>query len=135
MVKTLQKVLGRSFGKSAISYPSQNEGEEDPRYYLAEEVEKIVGAAKGQYKVLFRPAAETGARAGELYALPVDDILFENNVIRINKSMYNQKTGSAKTRNATRWINVKGYVMEMLKQHLNGRTTRLVFLSRRRLRS
>lgn len=131
IVKTLQKALGKRFGKNTVSYPS-NGREENPRCYLAEEVDKIVGAAKGQYRVLFKLAAETGARAGELYALTVDDLLFEHSVIRINKSMYEQKTGSPKTKNATRWINVKRYVMEMLKAHLNGRTQGLVFQSKRK---
>jgi len=132
IVSTLQLALGKRFGRGAISYPSQTEGEEDPRCYLAEEVQQIVDAAKVQYKLLFKLAAETGARAGELYALTVDDILVQHNVIRINKSMYKQKTGSPKTKNATRWVNVKPYVMEMLKAHLNGRIQGLVFQSRRK---
>jgi len=132
IVKTLQTALGKRFGRGAISYRSKDEVEDDPRCYLAEEVQKIVEAAKGQYQVLFKVAAETGARAGELYALTVDDLLFEHNVIRINKSMYRQKTGSPKTRNATRWINVKSYVMEMLRKHLNGGTEGLVFQSKRK---
>jgi len=132
IVKTLQTALGKRFGRRAISYPSPDEVEDDPRCYLAEEVEKIVDAAKEQYKALFKLAAETGARAGELYALTVNDLLFDSNVVRVNKSMYNQKTGSPKTKNATRWINVKLYVMEMLKAHLNGRTEGLVFQSRRK---
>jgi integrase len=131
IVKTLQTALGKKFGKGAISYASNTDVEEDPRCYTAEEVLKIVEAAVGQYKVLFKLAAETGARAGELYALTVDDLLFNNNVLRVNKSMYKQKAGSPKTKNATRWINVKPYVMEMLKQHLNGRTDGLVFRSKR----
>ena len=122
IVNTLQTALGKKFGRGAVSYPSKDEVDDDPRCYLAEEVQRIVEAAKGQYKVLFKLAAETGARAGELYALTVDDLLFENNVIRINKSMYQQRAGSPKTKNATRWINVKLYVMEMLRKHLNGRT-------------
>jgi integrase len=73
---TLQLALGKRFGKGAISYPSRDEVENDPRCYLAEEVKQIVEAAKGQYKVLFKLAAETGARAGELYALTVGDLLF-----------------------------------------------------------
>jgi integrase len=76
-------------------------------------------------------AAETGARAGELYALTVDDLLFEHDVVRINKSMYKQTVGSPKTKNANRWVNVKPYVMKMLKQHLNGRIEGLVFRSKR----
>jgi len=131
IVTTLQLALGRRFPRRSISYPSQTEVEDDPRCNTSEEVERIVEAAKGQYKVLFKLAAETGARAGELYALTVDDILFDHNVIRINKSMYRQKPGSPKTKNATRWINVKPYVTEMLKQHLNSRTKGLVFRSKR----
>ena len=106
--------------------------EDDPRCCLAEEVEKIVDAAKGQYKALFKLASETGVRAGELYALTAKDLLFDSNGVRVNKSMYNQKTDAPKTKNATPWINVKLYVMEMLKAHLNGRTEGLVFQSRRK---
>jgi len=85
IVTTLQLALGKRFGRGAISYPSKSDVENDPRWYTAEEVQKIVEAAKGQDKVLFKLAAETGARAGELYALTVDDVLFAHNVIRINK--------------------------------------------------
>ncbi len=131
VVTTLQLALGKRFGKGKISYPSNTEVEEDPRCYTAEEAQKVVEAASGQYSVLFKLAAETGARAGELYALTVGDVLFEHNVIRINKSMYRQKAGSPKTANATRWINVKPYVVEMLKGHLNGRSDGLVFRSTR----
>jgi integrase len=132
IVKTLQTALGKRFGRGIVSYPSRDEVEDEPRCYLAEEVEKIVEGAKGQYKVLFKLAAETGARAGELYALTVGDLLFAHSVIRVNKSMYRQKTGSPKTKNATRWVNVKPYVMEMLKTHLNGRTEGLVFQTKRK---
>ncbi|MGA2814495.1 MAG: site-specific integrase, partial [Candidatus Acidiferrum sp.] len=132
IVKTLQTALGKRFGRGAVSHPSQDEMESDPRCYLAEDVEKIVAAAKGQYSVLFKLAAETGARAGELYALTVDDLLFEHNVIHVNKSMFRQVVGSPKTKNAKRWINVKPYVMEMLKTHLNGREAGLVFRSKRK---
>ena len=76
--------------------------ENDQRCYLAEEVKQIVEATKGQYNALFELAAETGARAGELYALTVDDLLFDHYVVRINKRMYRQKVGSPKTKNAIR---------------------------------
>ncbi len=131
IVTTLQLALGKRFGKRAISYPSKGDVEDEPRCYPAEEVQIIVEAAEGQYKTLYKLAAESGARAGELYALTVNDLLFEHNVVHINKSMYRQKVGSPKTKNATRWVNVKPYVMEMLKHHLNGRTEGLVFRSKR----
>jgi hypothetical protein len=53
-------------------------------------------------------------------------------LILINKSMYRQKTGSPKTKKATRWVNIKPYVMEMLKTHLNGKTEGLVFQTKRK---
>jgi len=52
-------------------------------------------------------AREGSNSYGELYALTVDDLLFDLNVIYINKSMYRQKTGSPKTKNATRWVKTK----------------------------
>ena len=131
IVTTLQLALGKRFARGAISYPSKLGVQDDPRCYTVEEVQKIVEAAGGQYKVLFKLAAETGARAGELYALTVDDLLFEHNVVRINKSVYRQKAGSPKTKNAIRWVNVKPYVMGMLKSHLKGKTEGLVFRSKR----
>ena len=54
-----------------------------------------------------------------------------HNVIRVNKSMCDQQVGSPKSKHASRWINVKPYVMQMLKEHLKGRTEGLVFQSRR----
>jgi hypothetical protein len=69
IVKNLQTELGKRFGRGAISYPSKDGVEDDPRCYLAEEVQKIVETAKSQYQMLFKLVAETGARAGELYAL------------------------------------------------------------------
>jgi integrase len=86
IVKTLQIALGRSL--KGISYPSKVEVDEYPRCYTEEEVKRVVAAAEGQYKLLFLLAAETGARAGELFALTVEGILFDKRTIRINKSMF-----------------------------------------------
>lgn len=129
IVKTLQSVLGRSL--RGISYPSKVEVDEDPRCYTEEEVKQIIVAAEGQYKLLFLLAAETGARAGELFALTVEDVLFEKRAIRINKSMYKQQVQTPKSKNATRWIVARPEVMTMLRGHLNGKTTGLIFQTRK----
>lgn len=101
------------------------EVEDDPRCFTAEEVAQIVDAANGQYKVLFKLAAETGARADELYPQIVGDVQFAHNVIRVNKSMCDQQVSSPKSRNASRWINLKPYVMQMLKEHRWSNATRI----------
>jgi integrase len=129
IVKTLQSVLDRTF---RVSYPSKVEVDEDPRCYLEEEVKRIVETAKGQYKLLFLLAAETGARAGELFALTVEDVLFSSlNTIRINKSMYKQQVQTPKSKNATRWVVVRPEVLAMLRAHLGTRTSGLIFRTRR----
>lgn len=129
IVKTLPITLGRSL--EGVSYPSKVEVDEDPRCYTDEEVKRIFDAAEGQYKLLFLLAAETGARAGELFALTVEDVLFEKRVMRINKAMYKQQVQTPKTKNAIRWIVVRPEVMAMLHSHLNGRTSGLLFATRK----
>jgi integrase len=42
---------------------------------------RIVSESNGMWKVLFATAAETGVRAGELFALEVQDIDFARNII------------------------------------------------------
>jgi integrase len=129
VVKTLRIALGRSL--EGVSYPSKVEVDEEPRCYAEEEVKRIFDAAEGQYKLLFLLAAETGARAGELFALTVEDVLFEKRMIRINKSMYRQQVQTPKSKNATRWVVVKPEVTVMVRGHLNGRTSGLVFQTRK----
>lgn len=45
----------------------------EQRWFTSEEVERIIEAAEGQYKVLFRLAYHTGCRCGELFALRVEN--------------------------------------------------------------
>src|SRR5207245_2882056 len=98
----------------------------------SQEVAAIVATATGQYKTLFALAAETGMRAGELYGLQVEDIDFARNVIHVRRSAWDGKLQSPKTHNARRAIDVQPYVTDMLKQHLAGRRSGLVFLSARK---
>jgi integrase len=47
-----------------------------------------IAEASGMWKVLYATAVETGARAGELYALEVPDIDFVRNVIHIRRAVW-----------------------------------------------
>jgi len=132
VVATLQRALGVKFGKGKIHYPARVKATEDTRCFTPEEVTVILAGATGQYRALFTLAAETGMRAGELYGLQVEDIEFGRNVIHVRRSAWNGKLQSPKTQNARRAIDIQPYVTETLRQHLAGRTTGLVFLSRRK---
>jgi integrase len=47
---------------------------------------QIIEAAKEPFKTLFALAWNTGMRAGEILALTVDDLIFNDKEIRVNKS-------------------------------------------------
>lgn len=130
VIKTLQIVIGRKFGRGAIAYPSQIAEEDEVRCFTPAEVSRILAAATGQDKVLFTLAAETGMRAGELYGLHVEDIDFDRGVIHVRRSMWGGREQCPKTKNARRTIDVQPYVLALLRSHLNGRSTGLVFRSK-----
>ena len=118
---------GSRFEKKSIHFPSSIEEERETACYSQEQVERILGAAEGQYKILFATAAGTGMRAGELYGLQVEDIDFSRNVIHVRRSAWEGELQSPKTRNARRAISVTRSLANMLKDHLDGRTTGLLF--------
>jgi integrase len=132
IIATLQRALGVKFGKGNIHYPANVKATGDTRCYTAGEITAILSGSTGQYGALFTLAAETGMRAGELYGLQVEDIEFSRNVIHVRRSSWNGQLQSPKTQNARRAIDVQPYVTKMLRQHLAGRTSGLVFLSRRK---
>jgi integrase len=76
IVATLCLILGRWFGRKKISYASVTEVQQEAVCYKLDQMSSIVSHAQGMWKVLFATAAETGARAGELYGLEVADIDF-----------------------------------------------------------
>jgi integrase len=131
IVKTLQRALGVQFGKGKINYRSAVAVEEDTRCFSDEEIAAILSTATGREKVLFTLAAETGMRAGELYGLQVEDVDCIHNAVHVRRSSWRGKLQSPKTANARRVIPVQPYVIKMLKEHLAGRQSGLVFLSRR----
>lgn len=82
------------------------------------------------WKVLYATAIETGPRAGDLYALEVKDIGFARNIIQIRRAVWEGRRQSAKTRNATRAIDVQPSLIALLRQYFDGRTDGLLFHSK-----
>lgn len=127
IVSTLCLILGQRYGRKKIHYPSPVQVEEEPVCFTPDVMDRIVATAKGKYQVLFTTAAETGMRAGEIYALEVTDIDFDRCIIHVRRSVWEGKQQSPKSRNAYRSIDVQPSVIEMIRRHLNGRTEGLVF--------
>jgi integrase len=130
VVTTLCLILGKWFGRKQIHYPAEMREEVEPVCYAPDQMNRIVAEARRTWKVLFATAAETGARAGELYALEVKDVDFARNLIHIRRAVWEGQKQSTKTRNATRAIDVQPSLVAMLKEHLNGRTEELIFQSK-----
>ncbi len=130
LVTTLCLVLGKWFGRKKINYPAMISEEKEAVCYTPEQMSRIVAEAQGMWNVLFATAAETGARAGELYALEVKDIDFARNLIHIRRAVWEGQQQSTKTRNAIRTVDVQPTLILILKDYLNGRTEGLVFHSK-----
>ena len=71
------------------------------------------------YSALFDTAIWTGLRKGELLALRVTDIDFEEGVININKSFSKGVEGTTKTKNAIRQVPVGPRILAVLETHIN----------------
>jgi integrase len=127
LVATLSMVIGKRFGRGEIHYPSQREELKETRCFEPDEMSRIISEeTDSMYRVLYALAAETGARAGELYGLEVTDIDFQRNFIKIRRSAYEGKIQSPKSQNAYRVIDVQPWVLELVKRYLRGRTSGLV---------
>jgi len=101
------------------------------RYYTEEQMQQIVGKAVGQYQVLFVLLAGSGLRIGEAAALRAEDVDLPNCVIRVRRSF--SETGNRylppKTEAGNRDVDIDTCLSEVLRFHLNGRATGLVFQS------
>jgi integrase len=104
--------------------------DEEQRWFAPEETSRIVGAATGQFKVLFHLAASTGCRAGELFGLRVEDIDFERRVIKIVRSVWEGREVPTKTRKGYREVFIDSETANVLREHLAGKTTGRVFETR-----
>ncbi len=123
--KILKLILGKPTREWTIRLPGIPEKEQ--RYFTPEEAVKIIGAAEGQYKSLFALQFATGMRFGEIAGLHVDDLDFEESVIRIRRSTYRLQEVTPKTQAGHRQIDVDPDTMTMVKQYLGDRQSGQVF--------
>lgn len=73
-------------------------------FFAAEEVQKIISAAKEPYRTWYGLAAETGLRAGELCGLTVDDINLERGMLQVRQSAWRGKLGDPKNASSIRVV-------------------------------
>jgi integrase len=109
----------------------------EQRYFSTDEMVQIISAAKGQnaaetlqWRTLFASLAATGLRCGEVFGLHVADLDLKNGKVHVRRSVYQQQEVSVKTRKGNRVVHIEAALIEMLRQHLGGRTSGRVFQTR-----
>src|SRR5262249_19597571 len=94
----------------------------DIRYLEMEELEALIGAVPDDElgeveRVLYRTAAMTGLRRGELLALRWRDIDWSAGVIRVRRSYTRGQFGTPKSRRSSRAVPLADAVAAELEQH------------------
>jgi len=75
-------------------------------FFSAEDVQKIVSAAKDPHRTFYGLLAETGLRVGELCGLTVDDIDLVRGVLVVRQSAWRGRLGSPKTAKSVRVLDL-----------------------------
>ena len=91
---------------------------------------RIVAGSKGQWRVLFATLGSTGLRAGEAFGLHVEDLDLVAGTITVRRSVWNGEEVSPKTKSGYRVVDIDAALVELLRQHLNGRRAGRVFQTR-----
>ena len=97
-----------------------------PRWFTPAEVDMLVNSASGQYKTFFRLAGFSGLRFGELAGLRYEDIDFNRGVLQVKRSSPYSETTKTPA-GFYRTVYLDAVTLEMIRQHLAGRTSGRVF--------
>jgi integrase len=128
IVSTLKAILGKSAQGWSLILPKAPDNEQ--RFFTADEMRRIMAAAKGAWKPLFATLSETALRCGECFGLHVDDLDFANRQLFVRRSIYKGKEVPVKSRAALRCVDITPELAEMLRRHLKGRTSGYIFQTR-----
>jgi integrase len=104
--------------------------EDEQRWFTEEEAVRIIRAAAGQYKVLFRLAYASGMRAGELFGLHIEDFDFGAGTVKVVRSTFRNIEDTPKSRKGRRTIYLDSRTLEEVRTFLGGRTSGRVFMTK-----
>ena len=127
IIGTLRLILGKkSFRDWNVAMPKPARKEQ--RYFTPEEMQRIIAASSGQWRVIFATLAGTGLRGGECLALHSEDLDLSANRITVRRGSYRGQETMPKTDRAYRAVSIDDGLVEVLRQHIAGRKAGPLFV-------
>jgi integrase len=107
------------FDRSSLSLPPQGEKTES-RFFSAEEARCIIATSLEPFATIYSVLACTGLRAGECLALKVNDLDFDDRVIKIRRTLdaYTRKTHEPKSKKSSANLPMPQILAERLRRYL-----------------
>ncbi len=102
-------------------------------FFSAEDVQRIISAAKEPHRTFYGLLAELGLRCGELCGLTLDDIDLKRGLVIVRQSAWRGKIGSPKTPNSVRVLDLSPEAIAHLTEFLQSwrpNPSRLLFSTR-----
>jgi integrase len=93
--------------------------------FTAEEIARIVSAARGQYRVLYSLLSGSGLRIGEALALEIRDI--SDTTITVRQGVWNGIVQSPKTSSGVREVDLHSSLAALIKDHIGDRQFGFLF--------
>ena len=87
-------------------------------FFSAEELQKIMAAAKEPHRTFYGLLAETGLRVGELCGLTVSNVDLNRKMLVVRQSAWRGKLGGTKTSNSVRVVELSEQCVEHLREFL-----------------
>jgi integrase/recombinase XerC len=81
-------------------------------------------------KPIFRLAYASGMRAGELFGLHVTDFDFDSGTVRVQRSGFRDLENNPKSQKSRRTIYLDALTLKMVHEHLAGRMSGRIFMTR-----
>jgi integrase len=120
-----EEIYPRKWNSSFIDMPTIT-NQRRPSF-TPEAMSSIVARAEGQYRVLYALLAGSGLRIGEALGLEVKHVSTDGRILSIEQSAWISSIQTPKTINAVRKVDLTPELALMLRTHIGGKSSGLVF--------
>ena len=117
---------------TALHFPQRTEPRRF-RFFTPSQAQQIIARAEEPFATVFTLAALTGLRAGELFALKVQDLDFEQRTIRVQRSVWYGTFQTPKSKSSVRLVHMPDSLVSRLRARVefaNSNPEALLFSTR-----